>query len=127
MLFMVISKLESDLERQSNAYPGEENTPRLDMQIHQIKCDTTLQISTYMRYSHLPSYVRNFQITQPRLRFVTNSLIDLFVLLDAPQKVAFCIFTRHVCVVGVAGRDFERDIGVDDRLIFADRLEEYNA
>ena len=73
---------------------------------------------------HLPPDVGDFKVTQPRLALIANGFINLFVLFNAPEEIAFRVVPRHVCVIRVTRRDFEGDVGVDDGLVLTDRLEE---
>lgn len=94
------------------------------MQVHEIESDTTLQISMDVRDGHSLPDVGDLQITESGFVLVLDSLVDLLILFDTTEEVLLRLFSGHVGIVGIAGRDLERDVGCDDGGICAYRLEE---
>jgi hypothetical protein len=105
-----------------NTDSGEEYAPRLQVQIHQVERDTTLQVSVYATNSYLVPDVDYFEVREVRFH---DWFVNGLILFDAPEEVPFRILRGHVLVIRVTHANFERDIGSDDRRVVADRLEEY--
>ena len=68
--------------------------------------------------------VTDVAYTQVRQVRLCDRLVHGLVLLDTSQEVALRVLAGHVLVVGVSGRDFERDVGGDDRGVVAHGFEE---
>ena len=47
--------------------------------------------------------------------WLRDGLINLLVLFNAPQKVRFRLFRRHVLVIGIARANLQGDVCCDDR------------
>jgi hypothetical protein len=90
------------------------------MQVHQVKGDPTLQVTSYPVNLHLPTDVQDLA---PRdIRFC-NGLIHALVLLDPFPEIPFSLFLAHALVIGITRTSFERDVGSDDLWVVAPRFE----
>jgi hypothetical protein len=101
---------------------GKENASRLQVQIHEVERDATLQVSVYAADGDL---IPNVDYPEVREVGLADRLVNGFVLLDAPEEIPLRVFGRRVLVVGVTHANFQRDVGSDDRRVVTDRLEEY--
>jgi len=62
-------------------HSGEEYAPWLQVQIHEVECDATLQVSVYAADGDLIPDVGDSEVREVGLR---DRLVNGFVLLDAP-------------------------------------------
>ena len=97
--------------------PGEENAPRLQVQIHEIERDATLQVTMYPANGCLLPDVDYLKVREVRL---CNGLINGLIFLDTPEEIPLRIFRRHVLVIWITHADFQRDIGSDNVRVIAD-------
>jgi hypothetical protein len=102
--------------------PGEENAPRLQVQIHEIERDATLQVAMYPAYGCLFSDVDYLKVREVRL---CNGLIYGLIFLNTPEEIPLRVFGRHVLIIWITHADFQRDIGGDDVRVIADGFQKY--
>lgn len=91
------------------------------MQIHEIKCNPTLQIPLYPIHRDLLTDIQYPAETDP---WLGNGLIHALVRCDSSFEIALGFFARHSLVVGIAGLDFQGDVGGDDGWVVAEGFEE---
>jgi hypothetical protein len=86
------------------------------MQVHQVKGDPTLQVTSYPVDLHLSTDIQDLAPRDIRFR---NGLIHALVLFDPFPEIPFGLFLAHALVVGITRTSFERDVGSDDLRVVA--------
>ena len=107
--------------RSTGTYAREKYASRLEVQVHEIERDATLEITMNVAQRDLVADVADAEVAEARL---CDRLVHGLVLLDAPQEVALSVLARHVLVVRVARGHLERDVRRDHRGVVAHGLEE---
>ena len=91
------------------------------MQVHEIKRDSTLQISLYSIHCDLLSDIQD----PAKAEFgFCDGLIHAFVCFDTSSEILFGFFARHPLVIRVTRLNLECDVYGDDCWIVAKRLQE---
>ena len=80
-------------------YPREKYTSGLEMQIHKVKSNTTLEVSVDPAQRHLVTDVVDTEVGEMRFR---DGLVHRLVLLYTAEEITFGIFARHILVIGIA-------------------------
>lgn len=91
------------------------------MQVHQVECDSTLEVSVDSVDVNGSSNVDDLAVAEMRFR---DGFVDGLVLSDSLPEVDLGGLLRHVLVVRISRRDLESDVGSDDGGFVADGLEE---
>lgn len=94
---------------------------RLQVQIHQVKCDSTLQVPLNLVDGHLSTDIENPTVAQIRFR---DGLVDRLVGGDPFPEIRLGFGFGHVLVIGITRLDFQSDIRGDDCWVIAERFEE---
>jgi hypothetical protein len=89
---------------------------RLEVQVHQVKGDPTLQVTSYPVDLHLSTDVQDLAPRNVRFR---NGLIHALVLFDPFPEITLGLFLAHALVIGITRTSFERDVGSDDLWVVA--------
>lgn len=97
-------------------HSGKEYATRLQVQIHEVEGDATLQVSVYAANGDLIPDVSYFEVREV---WLSDRLVNRFVLFDTSEEVPLRVFRGRVLVVGVAHAYFQRNIGGDDGRIIA--------
>lgn len=56
--------------------------------------------------------------------WLCDGFVHSLILLNAPQEVPFRVLARHVLIIGIAGRDLERDVRSNNCRVVTKRLQE---
>jgi hypothetical protein len=91
------------------------------MQVHQVKGNPTLQVTSYPVDLHLSTDIQDLAPRDIRFR---NGLIHALVLFDPFPEIPFGLFLAHALVIGITRTSFERDVGSDDFWVVAPGFEE---
>jgi len=89
------------------------------MQVHQVECNSTLQVPLDSIDRYLTTDIQDSTETDFRLR---DSLIHRFVCCYTFPEIGLGFGFRHACVVWIARLDFERDVGSDEGGVVAVRF-----
>lgn len=109
------------MQRQSATYSREVDVPRLEVQIHQVECDTTLQIPLYSVDGDLTTDVKDPTETQIGLR---DCIVHRLVCRDPFPEISLGFGFCHILVIWIARLNLERDVCSDDGGVITKRFEE---
>lgn len=98
-------------------------TARFEVQIHQIKRDSALQVTMDPGECYFTADVSDAKVGQMRLG---DRLVDRFVLSDPTQEIPLGFFTCKILIVRVSAADFEGHVSGDDGWIVAYGFQKYN-
>ena len=65
------------------------------MQVHEVKCNSTLKVPVNATNCDLTANVDDSHVGQMRL---CDGFVDGLIFLDATKKIALCFFPRHILV-----------------------------
>jgi hypothetical protein len=93
------------------------------VQIHQVECDSTREITVYSGNRHFPAYIGNTQVGEVRL---CDRFIHLLIFFDASKEIKSGFFRRRVFIVRIARANFQSNVCCDDGGVVTHRFEENN-
>jgi hypothetical protein len=101
----------SFIARPTTTHTREIDVPRLEVQVHEVESDPTLEVPGDPIDLDLSTDVDDLA---PRDIGLGDGLIDALVLLDPLPEIPLGLFLAHVLVIGITGPSFEGDVGSDD-------------